>query len=386
MARKNSKNTIETDVENSTESESRDIQSEVENADISDIEPIEFDETIDSDDREKQVELARKSKKSSSFSSKLLFLLLGGVAGVFAAPKLAPYVPSSIGQYLQINGGDANVGSKVDEVIATVDGLATRIDAIEAGEGSADVDALKAQLEEFSAKVAEQAESPSVVTADGEIDLGPIQAELDALKAQNSELETALKTVQGDVETKLSETQVKAAEQVEIAQTATVNAEIAGDVANLKVNALTGGSIAADIEKIKAAGVQIPDGLIELQDGVDTAASLEADFDGYAIEAIRASVVASAGQSSGFFGDIKSQLSAQFAGRSTTPQEGSTPDAILSRVEDQVRKGELDQAIAEMSALPSEAADAMKPWTERAEKRLTLLSAITEIETANASN
>jgi hypothetical protein len=55
--------------------------------------------------------------------------------------------------------------------------------------------------------------------------------------------------------------------------------------------------------------------------------------------------------------------------RSIEPQEGSDPDAVLSRIEAAVRAGRLGDALAEARTLPKISQEALSIWIEQAQAR-----------------
>ena len=74
----------------------------------------------------------------------------------------------------------------------------------------------------------------------------------------------------------------------------------------------------------------------------------------------------------GFGGFLRSQ----FEVRSTSPQEGASPDAILSRAEAAIKEGLVADALAELKALPEVSRAEMTDWTARATQRSNALDAI----------
>ena len=69
-------------------------------------------------------------------------------------------------------------------------------------------------------------------------------------------------------------------------------------------------------------------------------------------------------------------LRSQFDVRSTTPQEGAGPDAVLSRAEAAVKEGRVADALAELEALPEVARAEMTDWMGQAQSRADVLDAI----------
>ena len=62
-------------------------------------------------------------------------------------------------------------------------------------------------------------------------------------------------------------------------------------------------------------------------------------------------------------------LRTQMQARSLTPQEGSTPDAVLSRAEAALGGGDVAATLAELDALPAEGRAAMQGWIDEARIR-----------------
>jgi hypothetical protein len=116
------------------------------------------------------------------------------------------------------------------------------------------------------------------------------------------------------------------------------------------------------------AGVPVPEGLAAAAaSGAPTLAALRAGFSDAAHPTIRATIQAGAGE--GVVARSRAFLEAQVASRSLAPREGATPDAILSRMEDALRRDDLDAALAEAEALPSEAQAALGAWLAEARLR-----------------
>jgi hypothetical protein len=69
-------------------------------------------------------------------------------------------------------------------------------------------------------------------------------------------------------------------------------------------------------------------------------------------------------------------LQGQVAGRAIEPREGDGPDAVLSRAQAAVSAGELETALAEISALPEAAQAEMADWVAQAEARVEVVTAL----------
>ncbi len=171
------------------------------------------------------------------------------------------------------------------------------------------------------------------------------------------------------------------------------NAEVARNAAvihsslnSIDVALSAGLPFTATLIDLENAGVtDIPMALADASNGVVTMAKLRADFPEAAHGAIRASILASAGE--GVFASVSAFTKAQVAGRSLTPQDGVGPDAVLSRAEAALKQDDLDKALTEIDALPSAAMSpdgdgAMDVWLANATK---LQNALDAFDTLQAS-
>jgi hypothetical protein len=72
-------------------------------------------------------------------------------------------------------------------------------------------------------------------------------------------------------------------------------------------------------------------------------------------------------------------VGAQVASRSLTPQQGMSPDAVLSRKENSLRRDDLAGVLAEAGHLPSVASAAMGGWLDGVRLRLAAEAGLAEI-------
>ncbi|MGI3164142.1 hypothetical protein [Pseudooceanicola sp. 200-1SW] len=120
----------------------------------------------------------------------------------------------------------------------------------------------------------------------------------------------------------------------------------------------------APLKTLAELGLEVPAPLeASAPAGVPTMARLRDDFPEAARDALAATRDGSLG---GSFNDfLKNQLGA----RSLTPQEGSDPDAILSRAEAALKDGDLQTVLVELDGLPEPALLAMGNWMDLARTR-----------------
>ncbi len=319
-----------------------------------------------------------------------LLVLLGGAAvGVWAAPKLAPRLPAGMAPVAAwLTPGRAEAEAEIAALQARLDGevaalndriaalpdaaalqgeaaglvstarteLGGEIDALRAAMAQAAggdttervgrletaVEGATAELASLKAQIASGAASLSDDAAAG---IDTYRAELDGLKAEVGRLSGAvsglggrLDEVAASAEARVSEAQAQAA-QVE--ETATAQRDLSAaqaDLAQIRAALASGAPFEAPLDSLASnAGVSPPAGLAAAAaSGVATPAALRTSFGDAAHEAIRASIAAGAGE--GLVARSRAFLEAQVASRSLTPQEGATPDAVLSRVEDALRR------------------------------------------------
>lgn len=172
-------------------------------------------------------------------------------------------------------------------------------------------------------------------------------------------------------------------------ETAQKEASEAGEVTTARANITFERASLARVEAALDSGAPFTDALGALSDaefavpeslmaaaktGVPTLAQLQSDFPDAARAALSASATVDpeAGQFSRFSAFLKAQLGA----RSLEPREGDNPDAVLSRVEEALRKGNITQSVAELEALPETALDQMSDWITQAQMRQDSLTAV----------
>jgi hypothetical protein len=134
------------------------------------------------------------------------------------------------------------------------------------------------------------------------------------------------------------------------------------------------------------AAVDVPEALsAAAETGVSTLEELQSTFPAAARAALPIAIRDTAGE--GTMNRVTAFLQSQVGGRSLEPQEGDSPDAVLSRAEAALRDGDLSGVVAELAALPEEAQSVMADWTSSAETRIAALEAMdafaAALDTAN---
>ncbi|SEN27609.1 mitofilin family membrane protein [Palleronia pelagia] len=134
-----------------------------------------------------------------------------------------------------------------------------------------------------------------------------------------------------------------------------------------------------------ASGQDVPEALsAPAGQGVATLSSLQDSFDAAARDGLDASLAVTAGD--GALSRIGAFVKAQTGARALSEQEGSGPDAVLSRAQARLNEGDLRAALTELDALPQEGRDAMSDWIARAETRLRASAALADLSPTSNAN
>lgn len=192
--------------------------------------------------------------------------------------------------------------------------------------------------------------------------------------------ERELEALRNDITAQRTEIESLAAEAVAAEQSANTQAALAQGRAALAevMSAVDNGApMAGALATLSAAtGLEAPPELAAVaSDGVPPLGALIEDFPAAARDALAAArrdADADAGEAEGGLGGF---LSRQLGARSLTPQEGSSPDAVLSRAEAAVRNGDLKTALTEIQALPESGQAALSDWVSQASARVGALDA-----------
>lgn len=204
------------------------------------------------------------------------------------------------------------------------------------------------------------------------------QAELDNLRSQVEEQANAAFA-------QLESTREEAAAIEEAALLAARNAKARAALAEIRSALDTGAPMANALTELsEVLDAPTPDALAAVAEGVPTLAKLQGDFPPAARQALSdARSEGASGETTGAFGSF---LREQLNVRSVAPRDGDDADAILSRAEAALKEGQLDTAIAEVSALPDVAAGPLSGWVQQAQARSNALAAANDISTSLNDN
>lgn len=265
-------------------------------------------------------------------------------------------IPAPVFDTAALDQGLADTQTGLADVQAGLTAVQERVATLESQAGQAPAIGAEAQqraVEQLSGEIAQQQAALEQQRAD-------LQAQLDATR---TEAETIRQTA---VDTARAETARAALARVQGAVES--GAPMQAALTDLS-NALTG---------------PVPDALTAVAEGTPTLANLRDTFP----EASRAALNAarSAGEAGESAGRLTAFLRNQLDVRSVTPREGGSVDAILSRAEDALRGGRLNDALAEIATLPESARTAMSDWTAQAEARAAAVDAADQLDASLTAN
>lgn len=349
----------------------------------------------------------------------LLLLLAGAALGIWGAPKLAPRLPAGMkpvadwlapgssatedeiatlradveGRIADLDARvgalpspadiDTRIGAQVSPLASQLAGDVTALKAsigqIDGADTRARLDKLESALQGQAAELgtlkeqlAGAAGAASAATAEKidvyRAELDGVRATVGSLQDQVGALAARIDEVGKSAEARVAAAESKATETAAQAATALSAAEANAQVALIRAAVASGAPYAEPLGLLQSRGVAVPAGLeAGAASGVESLAALRDSFPDAAHEAIKASIMASAGN--GVVARARAYVRAQVASRSLTPQVGAGTDAVLSRMEDKLRHDDLAGALEEAKALPSEAAAAMAGWLDAARLR-----------------
>lgn len=261
-----------------------------------------------------------------------------------------------------LSGIDAQLTTMSDEIAQMdrkINSIATRMDGLET-RPNADGTLPQAMIDAFE---------------------GDMQALRDRVAAQQDELQAMAEQTAAQLETTRSEALRIEENAVEAARAATAKASLARVQGALETGAPFGGALG---ELESALGEPVPQALEEVSDGAATLGSLQSEFPVAARSALASARAdgTDGEETGGFSAFLRSQLDV----RSVAPKEGTSVDAILSRAEAALRDGRLNDALAELGALPEATRSVMSEWLAQAEARASAIDAAETLSNTLSAN
>ena len=317
-----------------------------------------------------------------------LWLILGGVVAAVIGYLMAQVVP-----FTANTAGLAALQTSVEALTTRQDELGTSLaqmsDRVAGAADPAATAALTARIDDLDSRMAMAqsgldqmaalADRVAAVerqpAADGSATAGAMATELAALRsavdamqgqsgAAGTELATLLDQTRSDLKAASDQARALKAEFAQSALRAT------GQAAMLQIDAAlkTGGPFDAALDDLAAGGIAVPADLRAMAAGVPSLADLQAGFAGPARAALGVSLKSTGGDSA--MQRLSAFVRNQVGARSLTAHAGADPDAVLSRAEAALTKGDLAAVLTELAALPEPGQAEMADWVALAHSRL----------------
>jgi len=274
---------------------------------------------------------------------------------------------------------DPALESRIAEQAQQISQMRSQISALPA---PADLSGVEAEISRLSAAVAEaETTRDSLVSRITALEDRPVAAASSGgSETVSADVSAALESLRGDLAAQAERNAALSSEVESLRSSAAAGSRAAeGEaiVARIRMAIELGTGFAPAVERLEQLGVNVPAALKEASGGVAPLSDLRRDFPEAARAALDASYRAT-GQES--FGDRAEMfLRNQLGIRSLTPQEGNSPDAVLSRANAAVQAGQIDQALTEIEALPAAGQAAMGGWLSAAKTRVSAQQAADEI-------
>lgn len=277
-------------------------------------------------------------------------------------------------QLVELQGQQSELGQRLTDTEASVFGLADQTTQSFTSVESAN----KAVLEELAALKAEVAElreelAAKTVSENPELLSEELRATLESQKSEIARVQSELEQM-----SEVAQAQIQAAELDQArAVDAEARAEARGAV-NLIRSALGTGESFNDSLPVLAKALEVPDALTSVAaDGVVVQSELQSQFPDLARAALSQTIDTSSASTNA--DRLSLFLRDQFGMRSLAPRDGDDPDAVLSRVEESIRQGDLASAIAGLDALPDEGKRVFSDWVQAASSRMMALEALEDV-------
>ncbi len=306
--------------------------------------------------------------------SNLLPLIFGGLLAGGIGFFIASYFNGQDAE--QHRAQIATLQMQINDLQAELEGLPPQIDLAPIEISISD---LSTQMEDAQAELLDNQKAlqdrvdvlEKQPSGDGTLQEAAIAAydrDIQALRDQLADQQSAMDEMMSAATAQLQATQDEAlaieAQTVAAARAATARSAIARVQTALDTGSPFG-AVLSELQQV--TDDPLPEGLTNASEGVLTIAALSESFP----EAARSALATA--RAEGLSGEDETGLSAflknQFSVRSVEPQDGESTDAVLSRAEDAVRSGRINDALAEVAALPEVARAALSEWVEQAELR-----------------
>ncbi len=337
---------------------------------------------------------------SSSILRIIAILAVGAVAGIWAAPKVAPMLPAGLKPVAEFLSPQADTSAQIAALQVDFE---TRLAKIEAADDQQKViaqitpvlDQLKNNDADFGANIDALSQSTKIL----EESIAALQADLtkitarQALTTQNGQVsDEALQQFEDklaaitDAQQQLNSSQSQAVEAQQDADSKLRMAEATAALAQIS-NALKASKpFQKALGQLSgAAGITAPAVLTDIAaKGTPSMAALKRQLPALARIALRDDAAASSGDTA--LGLFSSFLKSQVGTRSLEPQSGDGLDAVLSRIEAAMDAGNTSDALIETAALSAPAQETMAGWITSLKQLNSATSAVQAIQQQLTTN
>ena len=358
------------------------------------IEDAELVEQSEPESAPPEVSAARNISNNSKFQVILSFLVGGILAGGigFGAAVLPAYFNPSDPLTPILSAQDtfteqlAQQGAQIKQIEAkpapknhtdtlfamteVIETLRRDIEQLQA-KIEAQMQALALRLEEVEKQPLAQSVSPRAIEA--------YERELGQLR---SDLAQVVQSASAQIEQTKAKTEKLQKTTDARARTGTITAAINA----IRAAAENGAGYQAALSDLTATtAVAIPEALqAHATDGVAQLGPLQDRFAPAARAALKAMRMADGSQTKE--NRLLAFMKAQFGVRSLEAQPGTSAEAILSRAQAAVTKGDLNAALSELNNLPQLGQDHLQDWIAAAQNRVAMQAALTELSNALSGN
>ncbi|MEO0676028.1 MAG: hypothetical protein AAFZ02_00600 [Pseudomonadota bacterium] len=327
--------------------------------------------------------VAAAPQKRGGFSA----LLGGAIAAVLGfvvaqvVPEGWPITPDTAVTDALV-AADGDLSARIDGIETAASDIAAQVEATR-GVASEIQDAIDAVATDTMASLSALSDRVDALESRPIVDLSSLENS-DAVEAELAALREEIAAVSAEAQRQIDEAR---SEATLLERNAAAAADAAAERAALsRVLAALDSGVPFEAtlgELAELTDQEIPAALsASAADGVPTLSSLQAEFPAVAREALSAMRDENAGGESTLGNFFRNQLSI----RSLEPQEGSSPDAVLSRIEGALTEGRLGDALAEIATLPESGANILAPWSTQAEARLAAFEAAGALTQSMTSN
>jgi len=251
------------------------------------------------------------------------------------------------------------------------------------------IEALRSDIDQRQASI--EAQLQALAGRLVEVEKQPLAQSLSpqAIKAYESELaqlRSDLAQVVQSASAQIEQTKAKAEELQMTTDARTRTGTITAALNAIRAAAENGaGYEAALSDLITATEIDLPEALqAHSKDGVAQLGGLQDRFSPAARAALKTIRLAEGPQTGE--NRLLAFLKAQFGLRSLEPQPGNSAEAVLSRAQAAVTKGDLTAALSELSALPQLGQDHLQDWIAAAQSRVAVQAALAELSSALSRN